>query len=477
MCDKLLMRQYRLLWFVSETGVEQFADWREHLCDFALNQVSDLIRLRQALVAQEADCVLVTGDLPDYSPMDILELIQSIDGDLPVIFCAEELTVATALQLIRAGANHCANSSEGPGVVRDYIDRSIDERRHRSRTSRQASPNAESWRTHLVGESREMEAIADVIRQIGPRRSTVLITGETGTGKEVAARALHLAGPRASQPFVAINCSALPEHLLEAELFGHVKGAFTGAINHRVGRFEQAHKGTLFLDEIGDMPIEMQAKLLRVLQDREVQRLGSSENIKVDVRVIAASNVDLLQRVREGKFREDLYYRLNVVPIHMPPLRSRATDISLLVYHFVRKVCHAEGLTLRRLTPEAMERLKHHPWPGNVRQLENTVEKAIVLSGERDVLTPADFGLASFPLVAVKPSEVPQVPDVVAEGISFDDAVSRFEAGMLMSAMKKTGGNKSAAAELLGLKRTTLIMKLRSFHSSGEPLHRASMAS
>src|SRR3954447_15363048 len=198
------------------------------------------------------------------------------------------------------------------------------------------------WERLLVGESSEMRRVVHLIRMVGPRRATVLITGETGSGKEVAARALHRAGPRRRAPFVAVNCSALPEGLLESELFGHVRGAFTGAVQSRVGRFEEASGGTIFLDEIGELPIELQAKLLRVLQERELQRLGSSETIKVDIRVVAATNCDLPRRIEEGKFREDLYYRLNVVPLEMPPLRRRRDDIPILAAHFVEKVCRAE---------------------------------------------------------------------------------------------------------------------------------------
>jgi transcriptional regulator with GAF, ATPase, and Fis domain len=305
-----------------------------------------------------------------------------------------------------------------------------------------------------------MEDVANTIRLVGPFRCTVLITGETGTGKEMAARALHNASPRANLPMVAVNCSAVPETLLEAELFGHVKGAFTGATGHRIGRFEQAHKSTIFLDEISDMPLELQAKLLRVLQEREFQRLGSSETIQVDVRVIAASNVNLLERVKQGKFREDLYYRLNVVPLEMPPLRKRPDDIPLLAEHFVSKTCQAEGIPLKKLTPKTLERLSTMPWPGNVRQLENAVEKAIALSGLRDTLYPGDFGLAeSQKLVAMGP--VGPAPVLVTEHMDFAAAVSQFERSILQSALAKTGGNKTAAAELLGLKRTTLIMKLR----------------
>jgi transcriptional regulator with GAF, ATPase, and Fis domain len=204
----------------------------------------------------------------------------------------------------------------------------------------------------LIGQSPEMRKIGQMIQIVGPRRATVLITGETGTGKEMAARALHEAGSRRSGPLVTVNCCALPDNLLEAELFGHVRGAFTGAVQHRVGRFEQAHGGTLFLDEVGDLPMDLQAKLLRAVQEREIQRLGSSETIRVDVRIVAATNADLVKRVREGRFREDLYYRLNVVGIHLPPLRERKSDIPPLAFHFVRKLCLREDL--RR-------RISHHP--------------------------------------------------------------------------------------------------------------------
>jgi transcriptional regulator with GAF, ATPase, and Fis domain len=269
---------------------------------------------------------------------------------------------------------------------------------------------------------------------------------------------------------VAVNCSALPEHLLEAELFGHIKGAFTGAINARIGRFEQAHRGTLFLDEIADMPIELQAKLLRVLQDREIQRLGSSESIKVDVRVIAATNVDLLERVRQGKFREDLYYRLNVVPVVVPPLRQRDCDIPQLVDHFVRKICQLEDIPEKALAPETVARLRSCQWPGNVRQLENAVEMAVAMSGDRQILYAGDFGLPTAAVARVIPFETPSQPADDSTCMDFETAVNQFERTMLERALTKTSGNKTAAAELLGLKRTTLIMKLRSFQTGGSAM-------
>jgi DNA-binding NtrC family response regulator len=309
-----------------------------------------------------------------------------------------------------------------------------------------------------------METVAETIRLVGPRRCTVLISGETGTGKEIAARAIHMASPRSHATMVAVNCSALPENLLEAELFGHTRGAFTGATVQRIGRFEQAHKGTIFLDEIGDMPLELQAKLLRVLQERELQRLGSSETIKVDVRVVAATNVDLVEKIRQGKFREDLYYRLNVVPLKMPALRNRVSDIPPLVSHFVRKICQMENIPLKRVTPEALQHLCANQWSGNVRQLENAIEMAIAISGDRDVLYPKDFGASSVKLAPVSSGALPlEVP----EGEGFDSAVTRFELAILENALRASGGNKTVAADRLGMKRTTLIMKIRNLQQSG----------
>jgi transcriptional regulator with GAF, ATPase, and Fis domain len=320
------------------------------------------------------------------------------------------------------------------------------------------------WERLLVGESREMRQVAHLIRMVGPRRATVLITGETGSGKEVAAKALHLAGPRRRSPLVSVNCAALPESLLESELFGHVRGAFTGAVQMRVGRFEQANGGTLFLDEIGDLPLELQSKLLRALQEREFQRLGSSETVRVDVRVVAATNCDLERRIEEGRFREDLYYRLNVVPIEMPPLRRRRGDIGLLANHFVDKVCRSEGVGLKRLAEDAVSRLEAYDWPGNVRQLENAIEKAVVLSGERIVLDGRDFSLAGARGLSGATDKVIELPD---GGINYEQTVAGIERSILAQALERTGGNKKAAADMLGLKRTTLCAKVRSLETAG----------
>lgn len=315
----------------------------------------------------------------------------------------------------------------------------------------------------MIGDSLPMREIGERIRLVAPRRSTVLILGETGTGKEVAARAIHAAGPRAAHPFIAVNCGALPDNLLEAELFGHVKGAFTGAWTHRVGRFEAAHRGTIFLDEVGEMPLELQAKLLRVLQEREVQRLGSSESIPVDVRVIAATNADLEARVRDGEFREDLFYRLNVVPLRIPPLRERRSDIPLLARHFVEKVCLAEGIPQKHFRAGVEDALSAYDWPGNVRQLENAVEMAVALSGERLELMVEDFPLpAARAAVPAAPIAVP-LPE---SGIDFERTIQAIELSLLRQALDRAGGNKSRAAGMLHLNRTTLTAKLKSLSAT-----------
>jgi DNA-binding NtrC family response regulator len=322
---------------------------------------------------------------------------------------------------------------------------------------------ATDWERLLVGESGEIRQIAHLIRMLGPRRATVLITGETGTGKEVAARALHLASPRRRAAFVAVNCAALPENLLESELFGHVRGAFTGAMQSRTGRFEQANGGTLFLDEVGDLPLDLQCKLLRVLQEREFQRLGSSETVRADVRVVAATNCELELRMEEGRFREDLYYRLNVAPIEMPPLRRRPGDIPLLARHFVDQICRAEGLAMKRLTADAVERLAAFHWPGNVRQLENSIEMAVALSGERTQLEPGDFPLGAGRRPAADATAAIALPE---GGMDYERTVAGIERSILAQALQKTGGNKKAAAEMLGLKRTTLCAKVRSLEAA-----------
>jgi DNA-binding NtrC family response regulator len=315
----------------------------------------------------------------------------------------------------------------------------------------------------MVGKSAPMRALYQLIETVAPTQATILITGETGTGKEMVARAIHQTSPRQRERFVAINCSAIPEPLLDAELFGHMRGAFTGAVAMRPGRIELADKGTLFLDEVGTMPMSLQMKLLRVLQEREFERLGDTRTIKVDVRVVAATNADLHQMVKDGDFREDLFYRLNVIAVHVTPLRDRPEDIPLLVQHFLVKARTPPAADSRLSSPEiivsqeAMRRLMALPWPGNVRQLENAIERAVAMLGGRTRIELADL---PPDLRGQVESEAP-VLDLPANGVDLPALIATIEQGLIERALSRTGQNKGAAARLLGLKRTTLVEKLK----------------
>jgi DNA-binding NtrC family response regulator len=430
----------------------------------ALSVVSSALDGLGSLRNEDFDVVIVSLPLADWNcASSLLEELQHTQPATPVIIYAADAPATEVVRLLRMGAFHVLQQGDATSLL--YL--AANSKWAAQPSAASCQERAEPWRRLLVGDSRPMQKIVQRIRLVAGRRSTILITGETGTGKEVVARSLHAASNRAHLPMVSINCSALPETLLEAELFGHVKGAFTGAVNHRIGRFEQANHGSIFLDEIGDMPLSLQAKLLRVLQEREFQRLGSSETVRVDVRVIVATNNDLGEMVRQGKFREDLYYRLNVVPIAIPALRERNSDIGVLARHFIEKICRDEAIPLKQISRETLDRLGAHDWPGNVRQLENAIEKAIVLSGDRPFLYPGDFPLPArkYP-VAFQPSAQAfiAVPD---QGLDFERTVGSIELNILEQALKRTGGNKKLAAEMLGLKRTTLTAKLKSLAAVG----------
>lgn len=422
----------------------------------ALGAFEALGRLR----CEPFDAVLARVPIPGCStPETMLEEIQRVSHSARVILCDPDMDVERAIALARRGAFDVVNEDRMNRVLARCV-----------LASRSAAPAREEarepWRKLLIGESPRMQAIAETIRLIANRRCTVLITGETGTGKEVVAKAIHQASNRAHHPMVSVNCSALPEPLLEAELFGHVKGAFTGAIASRMGRFEQANRGTIFLDEIGDMPPGLQAKLLRVLQEREFQRLGSSETVKVDVRVIAATNVDLFDHIQEGKFREDLYYRLNVLPIELSPLRERPEDVPLLAMYFLEKVCREEGIPRKYASADLLARLSRHDWRGNVRQLENAVEMAVALSGNRQELSPGDFPLPSRLSPTAPAADREPFIAVPDHGLDFEQIVGSIERQLLQQALSKTNGNKKAAAEMLRLKRTTLSAKLKTLSAA-----------
>jgi len=322
------------------------------------------------------------------------------------------------------------------------------------------APAAAPW-DRLIGNSEAMRDLRALLAQIAHSDSTVLITGESGTGKELVARALHDASPRRRGPFVALNCAAIPENLLESELFGHVKGAFTGATQARVGRFETANGGTHLLDEVGDMPLSLQVKLLRVLQERVIEPVGASRSVRVDVRILAATHQDLEQLVRLGRFREDLYYRLNVIPVQVPALRQRAGDIPVLCSHFLGRANAERAGAVAGVTPDAMELLCRYPWPGNVRELENLIERLVVVK-RRGVIGSADlppaFREAPSPRSereALLGAELPEA------GVDLRETLAALEARLIAEALRRCGGNRNRAAALLRLNRTTLVEKLK----------------
>ena len=366
-------------------------------------------------------------------------------------------TVKDAVDAIKRGAADFVAKPFQFDELMHVLQKALEQRRLKSENAYLRSQLEERYKFGgILGKSRAMQALFQMLETVARSNSTILITGETGTGKEVVARAIHHNSPRKGHRFVALNCSAIPETLLEAELFGHVRGAFTGAVGMRQGRFEQAHKGTLFLDEVGTMSTALQMKLLRALQEREFERVGDNTTIKVDVRVIAATNADLGAMVREGSFREDLYYRLNVIPIRLPPLRDRRDDIPLLAQHFLEKYGGGEAKHL--LAQGAMRRLMAYSWPGNVRQLENAVERAVALGSGRQQIEATDLPpeIQSTP----EPTSSPVV-DFPEQGLDLPAYLSSIERELIQRSLERTGGNRNRAAELLKIKRTTLVEKLK----------------
>jgi two-component system, NtrC family, response regulator AtoC len=368
-------------------------------------------------------------------------------------------TVKDAVDAIKHGAWDFVSKPFQIDELLHVLDSALEQRRLKSENAYLRAQLEERYRFEgIVGKSRAMARLFQLLETVASTNSTILITGETGSGKEVVARAIHHNSPRRVHRFVALNCSAIPETLLEAELFGHVRGAFTGAVGNRQGRLEQAHRGTLFLDEVGTMSAALQMKLLRVLQEREFERIGDSHTVKVDVRIIAATNSDLARMVADGQFREDLFYRLNVIPVQVPPLRERKEDIALLVAHFVDKFRTDSSSSPITVSQSAMRRLMAFRWPGNVRQLENAIERAIAFAGGRSQIDDCDLP------IEVQQAEEPALSAALAlpdEGIDLDDFIARIERELIQRSLERTHGNKGQAARLLNVKRTTLVEKIK----------------
>jgi DNA-binding NtrC family response regulator len=395
------------------------------------------------------DLVLTDQKMPNMSGLDLLQAVHAINPETPVILMTAFGSIEAAVSAIQGGATDYLtkplNLDELLYRIRQVSDRyRIIAENRELREALQGRHRIEG----IIGESGQMLEVVSLVRRVAPSEATVLIRGESGTGKELIAKAIHFASPRASGPLVKVNCAALPETLLESELFGHEKGAFTGALTTRQGRFELADGGTLFLDEIGDLPLHLQAKLLRVLQEREYEKVGSSRPVKVNVRILAASHRPLEALIKAGQLREDLYYRLNVVTISLPPLRERRPDLALLIDHFLRLFAEKNGKTIRGLTHEARDVLLRYDYPGNVRELENLIERAVVLTRD-DVIASSDLPLT--------------VQDREAEGdreTNLTVAVEGLERRMIREALARSDGVQTHAAELLGISERALRYKL-----------------
>jgi two-component system, NtrC family, response regulator AtoC len=404
------------------------------------------------------DIIITDLRLPGVDGSAVIEAAVARYPDIIAIVVTGYGTVKDAVEAIKRGASDFVSKPFQIDELLHVLGSSLEQRRLKSENAYLRSQLEERYRFEgVVGKSRPMARLFQLLETVAPTNSTILITGETGTGKEVVARAIHLNGPRRMHRFVALNCSAIPETLLEAELFGHVRGAFTGAVGNRQGRLEQAHKGTVFLDEVGTMSSALQMKLLRVLQEREFERVGDSHTTKVDVRVIAATNSDLARMVAEGQFREDLFYRLNVIPVHLPPLRERKEDIPLLVQHFLAILRNGAPTSLT-VSQEAMRRLMSFSWPGNVRQLENAVERAVALSAGR---TQIDAGDLPTEVQNAQETALTTAVTLPEDGLDLDAFIADIERDLIQRSLERTGGNKGKAARLLNLKRTTLVEKLK----------------
>ena len=432
---------------------------------FEVTQASDGEAALKALDKFAFDVIVSDLRLPGVDGREVIGQALTRYPGIVAIVVTGYGTVKDAVEVIKAGAADFVAKPFQFDELMHVLTNALEQKRLKSENAYLHQQLDERFGLgSMVGKSSAMRALFQLIETVAPTNATILITGESGTGKELVARAIHQTSPRHRERFVAINVSAIPETLLDAELFGHVKGAFTGAVGMRQGRLEQADKGTLFLDEVGTMPMSLQMKLLRVLQEREFERIGDSRTIRVDVRVVAATNADLLKMVKDGSFREDLYYRLNVIHVQLAPLRERPEDIPLLVKRFIDKFTEARrgGTSDPPITvsQEAMRKLMSFLWPGNVRQLENAIERAIALLGSRKQIEVTDLppDLQAVAEDGAKPSlELPE------QGVDLPALVAEIEKEMIGRALVRTENNKGAAARLLRLKRTTLVEKLKRF--------------
>ncbi|HBL27109.1 MAG TPA: Fis family transcriptional regulator [Acidobacteria bacterium] len=401
---------------------------------------------RREIARQSFEAILCDVMMPDGSGLDLLREIKTADPSPPVVMMTAYTSTKTAIDAMKLGAADYVSKPFDVEELKIVVQKAL-ERAELSRENVYLRRELEKKYTfnNIIGKSPRMQAIFALIERIARTSSTVLVNGESGTGKELIARAIHFAGPRANRRFLSINCGALPENLLESELFGHERGSFTGAVRDKKGLFQEADRGTLFLDEIGEMSPSMQVKLLRALQEKVIRKVGGTEEEQVDVRIIAATHQNLEARIASGEFREDLYYRINVLPINLPPLRQRREDIPLLVDFFLQKYCKQMELPAKQISVEAMQMLESYEWPGNVRELENLIERALALSSQADTITTRD--LPAFLLTRRKiQSDLIDLPD---EGLDLEGYLEGIRAQLMQQALERTSGVQTQAAELL----------------------------
>jgi DNA-binding NtrC family response regulator len=404
------------------------------------------------------DLAIVDLRLPDGDGLEVMSRLRLLHPNIQVIILTGHASIESAVEATRKGAFHFVTKPCNLDEIVTLVDRALSHSQLKSENAQLRSALHNKYQfENIIGQSEAITQVLQMIERVAQSDSTVLITGESGTGKELVAKALHFNSLRAQEAFIPINCGAIPSELLESELFGHVKGSFTGAVANRTGRFELAEDGSLFLDEIGDMNPSLQVKLLRVLQERVLEPVGSTKTIPVNVRVIAATNLDLEAAVEDGRFREDLFYRLNVIPIRIPSLRERRSDIPLLLHHFMEQFNRTRGRQLKGIAPDALEMLVNYSWPGNIRELENLVERLSILKGA-GLIEVVDLP-ERYRKIAVDadPSRV-DIPD---NGVDFNTAVDNYENALIMRALEKTGWNRNQAALLLKLNRTTLVEKIK----------------
>ncbi|MBW2312451.1 MAG: sigma-54-dependent Fis family transcriptional regulator [Deltaproteobacteria bacterium] len=423
---------------------------------YSIKEADDGSEAIEMVHEQPFDLILMDIRMIKVSGLEALVEIKAFNPSIPVIIMTAYSSVESAVQALKNGAYDYLTKPLDFDELRLTMERAMEHRQLREENRQLRETLGTHFDTqNIIGRSHAMMRLMETVAQVAPTEATVLIIGESGTGKEMIAGAIHFNSPRKDGPFVKINCAAITETLLESELFGHEKGAFTGAYRRKEGRFRQAHGGTLFLDEVSEMSLAMQVKLLRVLQDREITRVGGEEVIKVDVRIIAATNKDLIKEIGSGRFRDDLYYRLNVVTIAMPPLHERREDIPLLAQHFLEQFSETNRKQIKGFTPQAMDRLLRHAWPGNVRELMNAIERAVVLA--RAEYLDED----EFPLI---PRETGPEGEISLEGAaSIEMPLDEMEKATILRMLEHTNGNKSEAARRLGITRRTLHKKLKAY--------------